>query len=51
VVTEPRAKISGIAPGTTVAVKAINDRGLEGWDWARVVVSLPKTGVAQQQNF
>ena len=42
VVTEPRAKITGIAPGTTIAVKAINDRGLEGWDWARVVAAPPK---------
>lgn len=38
VVTEPKARITGIAPGTTIAVKAINDKGLEGWDWARVVV-------------
>jgi Tol biopolymer transport system component len=42
VVTEPRAKITGIAPGTTIAVKAINDRGIEGWDWARVVAAPPK---------
>jgi hypothetical protein len=27
-----------LAPGTIVSVKAINDRGLEGWDWARVEV-------------
>jgi hypothetical protein len=25
-----------LAPGTTVSVKAVNARGLEGWDWARV---------------
>jgi hypothetical protein len=24
--------------GTQVAVKAINARGLEGWDWARIVI-------------
>jgi hypothetical protein len=27
-----------IAPGTVVSVKAVNQRGLEGWDWARVTV-------------
>jgi len=37
-VTGPRARITGIMPGTTIAVKAINDRGLEGWDWARATV-------------
>src|SRR4051794_36956813 len=39
VVTGTHARITGIAPGTTVAVKAINDRGIEGWDWARIVVT------------
>lgn len=37
-VTEPRARLEGVAPGSTVAVKAVNAQGLEGWDWARVVV-------------
>jgi hypothetical protein len=37
-VTSPNATIKGAAPGTVVAVKAINERGLEGWDWARVEV-------------
>jgi hypothetical protein len=36
-VTKPTASIK-VAPGTTVSVKAVNQRGLEGWDWARVVV-------------
>jgi Tol biopolymer transport system component len=49
VVTEPRAKLTGIAPGTTIAVKAVNDRGLEGWDWARVVAAPPKTGATQDR--
>jgi Tol biopolymer transport system component len=26
------------APGDVVQVKAVNSRGLEGWDWARIVV-------------
>lgn len=37
-VTEPRARLEGVAPGSAVAVKAVNARGLEGWDWARAVV-------------
>ncbi|MEP6492928.1 MAG: M20/M25/M40 family metallo-hydrolase [bacterium] len=49
VVTEPHAKITGIAPGTTVAVKAINARGLEGWDWARIVVGQTKAGAASER--
>jgi Tol biopolymer transport system component len=35
-VTEPRATLAQVAPGTIVSVKAVNARGLEGWDWARV---------------
>ena len=34
-VKEPRATLSNVKPGAIVAVKAINVRGLEGWDWAR----------------
>jgi len=37
-VAEPRARLEGVAPGSVIAVKAVNARGLEGWDWARVVV-------------
>ena len=37
-VTVPRAKLLSVAPGTVVSVKAVNARGLEGWDWARVSV-------------
>ena len=29
---------AGVAAGTRVAVKAVNAKGLEGWDWARAVV-------------
>jgi hypothetical protein len=38
VVTSPRAVITGAPSGTEVRVIAINARGLEGWDHARVVV-------------
>ena len=37
-VTTPRATISALKPGWLVAVKAVNARGLEGWDWARTTV-------------
>jgi hypothetical protein len=33
----PAARVT-VAPGTLVSVKAVNQRGLEGWDWARVLV-------------
>jgi hypothetical protein len=31
--------LDSVVPGSEVAVKAVNERGLEGWDWARAVVS------------
>jgi len=38
-VREPRATLrTKLAAGSVVSVKAINQRGLEGWDWARVEV-------------
>src|SRR6185369_5494215 len=36
-VTQPRATLT-VSPGTVVSVKAVNARGLEGWDWARTTV-------------
>jgi Peptidase family M28/WD40-like Beta Propeller Repeat len=38
-VTQPRAVLPQIVPGTTVSVKAVNARGLEGWDWATVTLA------------
>ena len=38
-VSEPRATLEGVAPGTVVAVKAVNERGMQGWDWVRGVVA------------
>jgi hypothetical protein len=35
--TIPRVTVQNVAPGTEIAVKAVNSRGLEGWDWARIV--------------
>jgi len=37
-VTQPRAVLPPLAAGTIVSVKAVSARGLEGWDWARMVV-------------
>jgi hypothetical protein len=37
-VTKPAATLTAVQPGTVIAVKAVNARGLEGWDWAKVTV-------------
>ena len=37
-VKTPRATLPALAAGATIAVKAVNERGLEGWDWARITV-------------
>ena len=37
-VNKPGATLSNIAAGTQIAVKAVNSKGLEGWDWARTVI-------------
>jgi Tol biopolymer transport system component len=35
---EPRATLPSLPAGTEITVKAVNQRGLEGWDWGRVRV-------------
>ena len=37
-VTGTGATLPALPSGTQISVKAINSRGLEGWDWARVQV-------------
>jgi Peptidase family M28 len=37
-VTQPRATLTGAVAGTVVRVKAVNAKGMEGWDWARATV-------------
>ncbi len=37
-VTEARTQLTGVSPGDVVSVKAMNQRGLEGWDWRRAEV-------------
>ena len=37
-VITPAASIPVATPGMVVSVKAVNARGLEGWDWARTII-------------
>ena len=37
-VTKAQVTLPQIAAGTVVSVKAVNARGLEGWDWAKTTV-------------
>jgi hypothetical protein len=37
-VSTPRATLTGAVSGWQVAVKAVNAKGLEGWDWARLTI-------------
>ncbi|HUF46384.1 MAG TPA: M20/M25/M40 family metallo-hydrolase [Vicinamibacterales bacterium] len=39
-VTSPQnaVRLPRVPAGTHIAVQAVNDRGLDGWDWARVVL-------------
>jgi hypothetical protein len=39
VVRGTSARLAGVPPGSTIAVRAIGTRGLEGWDWARVTLA------------
>jgi hypothetical protein len=42
-VARPFARLTGITAGSLVSVKAVNGKGLEGWDWARIVVQSAPT--------
>jgi hypothetical protein len=35
----PSVTLEGVAPGSEIAVKAVNAAGLEGWDWARISIA------------
>ena len=37
-VTGPSATLPALPAGTQIAVRAVNSRGLVGWDWARAIV-------------
>lgn len=36
--TQPKVTLAGATAGSAVRVKAINAKGMEGWDWARATV-------------
>ncbi len=36
--TEPEVALTGVRPGDTLEVRAVRADGLEGWDWARLVI-------------
>ena len=40
-VTQAQVTLPQLAAGTSVSVKAVNARGLEGWDWAKTIVGEP----------
>ncbi len=40
-VVQPHATLSPVTAGMVVRVKAVNARGLEGWDWATTTVGEP----------
>ena len=42
-VTAPHAMLPQVPPGTVVSVKAVDAKGLEGWDWARVRIPARET--------
>jgi len=46
----PRATIPQIASGDTVSVKAVNVKGLEGWDWARITVGDARDRTVKTQH-
>jgi hypothetical protein len=50
VVVQPQVTIPQIAAGSTVSVKGVNAAGLEGWDWARVVVGDPRDRTVKTQH-
>ena len=37
-VLQPKVTLPGVKAGAVVRVKAVNAKGMEGWDWARAVV-------------
>jgi hypothetical protein len=37
-VTQPKATLAGATAGSAVRVKAVNAKGMEGWDWARTTI-------------
>ena len=42
----PRVTLRNVSPNTIVQVKAVNARGLEGWDWSRLTLTQNKNASA-----
>ena len=40
-VSQPRINLPGLKPGDVVMVRAVNARGMQGWDWSRITVPQP----------
>jgi Tol biopolymer transport system component len=40
-VAAAHAMLPQVTAGTVIAVKAVNARGMEGWDWARITIASP----------
>ena len=41
-VAQPKMALPNAKPGMTVRVKAVNRRGMDGWDWARFTIPSPR---------
>jgi hypothetical protein len=41
-VSQPRINIAGLQPGDVVMVRAINSRGMQGWDWSKLTAPAPE---------
>jgi hypothetical protein len=37
-INQPRINLPGLKPGDMVMVRAVNARGMQGWDWSRITV-------------
>ena len=37
-ITEPRVTLMGVSMADVISVKAVDQRGAEGWDWARIAI-------------
>ena len=40
-VSQPRINLPGLKPGDVVMIRAVNARGMQGWDWSRITVPQP----------
>ncbi len=46
-VTSSRVTLNGVTPNTIVRIKAVNSRGLTGWDWVRIPLKIPTGATAK----